>query len=448
MTTHKTNKNTDNFQVPYSLEAERSVLGALLLNSNMFFDEVNVTLHANDFYDEKHKIIYLFIKKFLDDNSPCDIIILSDKLKAENLLDKIGGLHYLAEIIQETPVASNIVAYANIVKQKSFLRYYLEMCGNILSKIYANDYASTEDLIDYVENALMQASKISDKNKDAVLFEDIKSAMIAKIEEMIENKKSITGIATGFKQLDLLTRGLQKGELFILAARPSMGKTTLAMNIAEYVSENNREPVLVFSLEMDSQQLFYRLISSLSKVNLGNLITGKIGDNDCARIFDTFNKKINILVDDDAMVSIKEIRIRARRQFKKYGGLSLIIVDYLQLIHGDTKKDRVNEVSEISRALKCLAKELGVPIIALSQLSRKCEERPDKRPMMSDLRDSGAIEQDADIIGFIYRDEVYNKNTFDQGVAELLIKKHRQGALADIKLNFDAQHCKFKDYND
>ncbi len=401
---------------PHSIEAEQAVIGGLLLD-NRAWEEIADKLVDEDFYRYDHRLLFSAIRELESRNEPFDAVTLSQCLEKNQQLDQAGGLLYLGRLAKDTPSAANIVAYANIVREKSVLRQLIAV-----------------------------GSDISGSG-----FQDIKALLskaVDKIDHLFNSDGAITGVSTGFDKFDEMTTGLQEADLVIIAGRPSMGKTTFAMNIAENAAIGDKLPVAVFSMEMPGDALTMRMISSLGRVDQHHIRTGNLTDEDWARITSAIHilSEANIFIDDTPAMSPNEIRARARR-LKRQHGLGLIIIDYLQLmqVHGGSE-NRATEISEISRSLKAMAKELKVPVIALSQLNRSLEQRPDKRPVMSDLRESGAIEQDADIIVFIYRDEVYNEDSPQKGVAEIIIAKQRNGPIGKSLLTFLGKYTKFENY--
>lgn len=434
---------------PSSIDAERSVIGGLILDNEAWI-KIEDILCSSDFYNHQHQTIFKQMEKIIAKNSPFDIVTLSDSLSNEDLLEHAGGLHYLAEIAKNTPTAANIVAYAEIVKERSKLRLLLNAAVEIADMVYVTGGRKAEDIVDVAEQKILAIAESKNYTDGPKSIHDILPKVIGRIDTMMESDNGITGISSGFTDLDELTAGLHPANLVIVAGRPSMGKTTFAMNLAENVSRNADKPVLIFSLEMPSEDIVLRMISSLGRVEQSSLRNGKLEDEHWGKIttaMEILSKDFNMHIDDCATLSPIDIRSRARKIYKDYGGLSMIVVDYLQLIKvPGYEHNRTQEVSEISRALKSLAKELHVPVIALSQLNRSVDDRADKRPIMSDLRESGAIEQDADVILFIYRDEVYFKDKEDnKGLAEIIIGKQRNGPIGSIKVHFEGRFCRFAD---
>jgi len=435
---------------PHSVEAEQSVLGGLMID-NEAWDRAASRVDAVDFYQERHRIIFTEIARLAETNKPFDVVTIYDALGREGSQDQAGGLAYLRELAQNTPSAANISAYADIVRERSVMRQLLRLSHDLAYKVYHPEGLKSNEILDKAEQ---QVFAIAEQGMHSLQGPQSVKSMVPgltdKLTALTLTQGSITGLTTHYQDLDQLTSGLQPADLLIVAGRPSMGKTTFAMNIAENVAMDADKPVLVFSMEMPGDAILSRVLSSLSRVDQSSLRSGQWGDHDWSKLLSAMSlvtDRMNMFVDDSAALSPYEIRMRARRLSREHGGLSLIVVDYLQLMQIPGGADnRTNEVAEISRSLKALAKELNVPVIALSQLSRKCEERTDKRPMMSDLRDSGGIEQDADVIMFVYRDEVYHPHTEDKGIAEILLRKHRNGPIGEIRLTFQGQFCRFDDF--
>ncbi|QJC34760.1 replicative DNA helicase [Enterobacteriaceae endosymbiont of Donacia piscatrix] len=437
---------------PHSLEAEQSILGGLMLDNNRW-DNIIEKIIVDDFFILSHKIIFNEMNYLIELGKPIDLITLSESLESKNKLSQVGGFAYLAELSKNIPSISNISAYADIVHERAIIREMISVANEIAEAGYYPNGRNSDYLLNLAESRVF---KIAEKrlNKDAKPknLEEILEMTISKIESFYNMPKNgITGIDTGYHELNKKTAGLQKSDLIIIAARPAMGKTTLAMNICEYTAISQDKPVLIFSLEMPCEQIMIRMLASLSRVYQSKIRTGQLNDNDWKKISATMEillKKKNIYIDDSSELTPTEIKSRSRKIFKEHNGLCLIMIDYLQLIRVPSLSfNRTLEISEISRSLKALAKELHVPVIALSQLNRSLEQRSDKRPMNSDLRESGSIEQDADLIMFIYRDEVYNENTSLHGIAEIIIGKQRNGPIGTIKLIFNNQITRFDNYS-
>ncbi|HEY9135190.1 MAG TPA: replicative DNA helicase [Pseudomonadales bacterium] len=433
---------------PHSVEAEQSVLGGLLIN-NSAWDDIADKINENDFYLPQHRYVFRLIQELTDENQPVDITTLSEALDKRELLGEVGGIAYLGELANSTPSVANIVAYANIVRERSVLRQLVQVSNEIAESAFRPDGAKSHDLLDQAEGKIFAIAEQGSRRGGPETIKTLLTRAVNRIDELYKSDSAITGLSTGFNDLDEKTSGLQPSDLIIIAGRPSMGKTSFAMNIGENAAIQSGLPVLVFSMEMPADGLAMRMLSSLGRINQTRMRSGKLEEDDWPRL----NSAISLLaeqklfIDDTPAMSPTEVRARARRIAREHGQLGLIIIDYLQLMQVSGAENRVSEVSEISRSLKALAKELAVPVIALSQLNRGLEQRPDKRPVMSDLRESGAIEQDADLIMFIYRDEVYNKEEDNpqKGVAEIIIGKQRNGPIGKIKMAFLGEYTKFED---
>ncbi|ARC54966.1 replicative DNA helicase [Candidatus Riesia sp. GBBU] len=450
----KTEKEFNQLKVPpYSIEAEQSVIGGIMLD-NKKFDQTIDKIANKDFFHIQHRIIFSEIQKLFEKNQPIDLITLSEHLEREGLLEKIGGFAYLAELIKNTPSAANINAYINIVREKSVIRDIINVANQIADLGYYPQGRESEELLDLAESFVFQIAENRVKKNDGPKnIEEILSNTMETIKKIYHNPKQVvTGVSTGYHDLDKKITGLQNSDLIIIAARPSMGKTMFAMNICEYVSMIRKKPVLIFSLEMPANQIIIRMLSSLSRVEQTKIRTGKLDDEDWARIYSTIQllmKKKNMYIDDSSRLTPSEIRSRARRIYHEHSGLSLIMIDYLQLMRVSSSfENRTLEIAEISRSLKSLARELKIPVIALSQLNRSLEQRSDKKPVNSDLRESGSIEQDADLIMFIYRDEMYNDRSNLKGIAEIIISKHRNGPTGKVTLTFNGKFSRFDNYTE
>ncbi|MDC1173539.1 replicative DNA helicase [Methylophilaceae bacterium] len=443
----------DNLKLPpHSVEAEQSLLGGLLID-NESSDKIADVVTSKDFYRHDHSTIYQHIIKVIESNQPADIVTVAESLEKNDELAAVGGLSYLGLLAENTPAASNIRGYAQIVRERSIMRNLVQVGSDIAESAYSPQGRNAQELLDESEAKIFQIA--DDGMRAAIGFEDIKHLLpkvLAGVEERGKNKGNISGVATGYTDLDNLTSGLQSGDLVVLAGRPSMGKTALALNIAENVAIDQNLPVAIFSMEMSSEQLTTRLLGSVGKVNATKLRSGQdLDPDDWDRLSEALGRLNDapIFIDQGGALNSYELRARARRLQRQEGQLGLIVIDYIQLMSaagGRQSENRATEVSEISRSLKSLAKELNVPIVALSQLNRALESRPDKRPMMSDLRESGAIEQDADVILFIYRDDQYNEDSPDKGLAEILISKQRNGPTGKIKLTFLGEYTRFENY--
>ena len=436
---------------PYSLEAEQAVLGGLMLE-NPTWDQVADILNEDDFHLFDHRIVFRAIADLAYQNQPFDVVTLAEKIKHSKDSSGINSKNitaYIATLAKETPTAANIGAYAEIVREKSVLRQLASTGTDIAGSAYQTQGMNSKELLDIAEKKIFEIGDHGARKIGG--FQGMKELLkttVERIDELFERGDAITGTATGFDQFDENTSGLQKGDLIIVAGRPSMGKTSLAMNMAEYAVIQKQECVAIFSMEMPSHQLTMRMLSSIGRINQQHIRTGKLTDEDWPRLTSAVSmlSESKLFIDDSPALSPTEIRARARR-LKREHGLSLIIIDYLQLMQiTGSNENRTNDVSEISRSLKALAKELDVPVIALSQLNRSLESRPDKRPVMSDLRESGAIEQDADLIVFIYRDEVYNEETPDKGTAEIIVAKQRNGPIFKTRLTFLGQFTRFENF--
>ncbi|EMI5491567.1 replicative DNA helicase [Providencia stuartii] len=436
---------------PHSIEAEQSVLGGLMLD-NERWDTVSERVTHADFYSRPHRTIFAQMQTLLEQGKPIDLITLSESLEQQGELDGVGGFAYLAELSKNTPSAANINAYADIVRERAVVRDMISVANEIADAGYDPQGRSSEDLLDFAETKVFQiAESRANKDEGPKDIEAILAETIEKIEKLYQQPHDgVTGVSTGYQDLDKKTAGLQGSDLIIVAARPSMGKTTFAMNLCENAAMTEEKPVLIFSLEMPGNQIMMRMLASLSRVDQTRIRTGQLDDEDWARISSTMgilSEKRNMYIDDSSGLTPTEVRSRARRIYREHGGLSLIMIDYLQLMRVPALSDnRTLEIAEISRSLKALAKELNVPVVALSQLNRSLEQRADKRPVNSDLRESGSIEQDADLIMFIYRDEVYHDNSELKGVAEIILGKQRNGPIGTVRLTFNGQWSRFDNY--
>ncbi|EGR3364736.1 replicative DNA helicase [Vibrio parahaemolyticus] len=436
---------------PHSLEAEQSVIGGLLLD-NERWDTVAERVIASDFYSRPHRLIFEGVKTILESGKPLDLITLSEHLERHEQLEDVGGFAYLADLAKNTPSAANINAYADIVAERAIVRGLIGVANEIADAGYDPQGRSSEDLIDMAESKVFAiAESRTSENEGPQNVDNILEKTLERIELLYKTPQDgVTGVDTGFTDLNKKTAGLQGSDLVIVAARPSMGKTTFAMNLCENAAMQQDKPVLIFSLEMPAEQLMMRMLASLSRVDQTKIRTGQLDDEDWARISSTMGilmQKKNMYIDDSSGLTPTEVRSRARRVAREHGGLSMIMVDYLQLMRVPSLTDnRTLEIAEISRSLKALAKELNVPVVALSQLNRSLEQRADKRPVNSDLRESGSIEQDADLIMFIYRDEVYHPDSPYKGTAEIIIGKQRNGPIGSVRLTFQGQHSRFDNY--
>ncbi len=434
---------------PHSIEGESSVLGGLLLDNNAW-DRVGDILVDSDFYRYEHRLIYGAIGVLINGSKPADVITVFEHMQSQGRAEEIGGLAYLNSLAQYVPSASNIRRYAEIVRDRSILRKLVSASDEIATNAFNPKGRAVSEIVDESEQKIFNIGEQGKRNKQGFQAMDaLVVSLLDRVQEMADNPYDVTGVPTGFIDLDRMTAGLQAGDLIVLAARPSMGKTALAINIAEHVALNEGLPVAVFSMEMGAAQLAVRIVGSIGRIDQGHLRTGKLTDDEWPRLSEAIEKlrTISLHIDESAGLNSSELRANARRLSRQCGQLGLIVVDYLQLMSGSSGdgENRATELGEISRGLKMLARELKCPVIALSQLNRSVEQRPDKRPMMSDLRESGAIEQDADIIMFIYRDEYYTKDQCKEpGVAEVIIAKQRNGPTGVVKLAFMNRITKFE----
>lgn len=431
---------------PHSLEAEQAVLGGLMLDNNAFDDVAEIVTEV-DFYRREHRLIFRSIIQLAEESQPFDVVTLGEALIKGGLSDEVGGLAYLADLARNTPSASNTRAYAEIVRERSVLRQMIRVSGEIADNAFSPQGRPASELLDEAERKVFAIAEQGSKKGGPRDIKSVLKVTVERIDKLFSSDQAITGISTGFTDLDGMTSGLQPADLVIVAARPSMGKTTFSMNLAENAVMRSGKPVLVFSMEMPAEAIVMRMLSSLGRIDQTRIRTGKLEDEDWPR----FNSAISMLaeqklfIDDQGGLSPTEVRARARRVARDHGEIGMIMVDYLQLMRVPGAESRVAEISEISRSLKGIAKELNCPVVALSQLNRSLEQRPNKRPVMSDLRESGAIEQDADIIMFIYRDEVYNENSEEKGIAEIIIGKQRNGPIGTVRLAFQGRFTRFDD---
>ena len=435
---------------PHSIEAEQSVLGGLLLD-NGAADRIADFLSGDHFYSDAHRLLYNAIMQLIGDNKPADVVTVAEALGSINKLDYVGGMSYLAALVENVPTAANIRRYAEIVHERAILRRLAAAGGEISESAFHPLGRSVREILDQAETKVFEIAEHGARGQQG--FQDIRP-LLTQVVERIEflynrdNPSDVTGIATGFTDLDRMTSGLQEGDLIVIAGRPSMGKTSLALNIAEHVALVLKMPVAIFSMEMGATQLAMRLMGSVGRLDQQKIRTGRLTNDDWERLSGALGKLNDapIHIDETPAMNALEVRARARRLARQYGGkLGAIVVDYLQLMQAVSDgENRATEISEISRSMKALAKELKVPVVALSQLNRSLEQRPNKRPVMSDLRESGAIEQDADLILFIYRDEVYNEDTQEKGVAEIIIGKQRNGPIGVVRLAFLGENTRFE----
>ncbi len=439
---------------PHSVEAEQSVLGGLLLE-NHAWERVADLINEQDFYRADHRLIWRQITRLVDDNKPADVVTVAEALESRDQLDEAGGLAYLAALAQNTPSAANIRRYAEIVRERAVLRKLAEVGGEIAESAYNTAGRPAGQILDEAEAKVFDIKEAGARSSQGFLtMQPLLMDVVTRIDELYnrDNPNDVTGVPTGFTDLDSKTSGLQPGDLVIVAGRPSMGKTAFSLNMAEHVALESNLSVAVFSMEMAATQLVMRMLGSVGKLDQHKLRTGRIAEDDWPRLTHALGRlnETPLYIDESPGLTAMELRARARRlarQCKDDRPLGLIVVDYIQLMSGNgIGENRATEISEISRSLKSLAKELHVPVIALSQLNRSLEQRPNKRPVMSDLRESGAIEQDADVILFIYRDEVYNSDSEDKGTAEIIIGKQRNGPIGTVRLTFLGEYTRFENF--
>ena len=431
---------------PHSIEAEQSVLGSLMLKPEAWIDVIDI-LGVNDFYRSEHKIVFEAMDSLWRDNKPIDAITVADVLSTKGQLDRIGGAALLAELVETTPGAANAPAYARIVRDRSTLRQLIRAGQHITESGFQPEGRDSDDLVEDAERAVFAIAEGRIADSGPLPITPMLHTAADEVRRLYDNKGQLPGLPSGFEDLDRMTTGFKDSDLIVIAGRPSMGKTAFAMNIVEYAVVQCDKPSVVFSLEMAAEQLVLRLLSSLAHIDQSRMRMGELNDRD----WDNFGREVGrmkdrpLYIDDTPALTPGELRARVRRVVREAGGIGLIAVDYLQLMRiPGSPENRTNEISEISRSLKALAKEMRCPVLALSQLNRDVEKRQNKRPMMADLRDSGAIEQDADLILFIYRDEVYNEDSPDKGIAEINIGKQRNGVTGTIRLSFLGELTKFE----
>jgi len=437
---------------PQALEAEQSILGSMMLD-NRVIDDISSELESRDFYRSDHQAIFNQIVTLDGKGDAADVVTVAESLTHLGELEQVGGLAYLSSLVKNTPNSGNVKSYAKIVRDRAILRRLIESANDIIAKAYQPEGSKPEEILDFAESVIFEIAKNNNEAKAGFRkIDDLLGEAVDRIEELFKTKQTVTGVATGFADLDKQTSGLQGGDLVIVAGRPSMGKTSFSMNLIEYAAINQDLPVAVFSMEMPGAQLATRMLASLSRVNSTKLRTGQLDNDDWPKLTSTIgilNQK-NIYIDDTPALSPIEVRTRARRLAAEHEhGLGMIMLDYLQLMRGNDGSggdNRTMEISNITRSLKGLAKELDCPIVVLSQLNRSLEQRPNKRPVMSDLRESGAIEQDADLIMFIYRHEVYEPETDQKGMAEIIIGKQRNGPIGTVRLAFLGEFTRFENY--
>ncbi len=436
---------------PHSIEAEQSLLGGLLID-NSALDQVGDTISSKDFYRQDHRLIFIHINDLINSDNPADVVTVAESLEKNSELASIGGISYLGSLAENMPSVANIRGYAKIIRDNSILRNLITVGSEIVEGAFLPKGKDAQQLLDEMEAKLFSIAEAQSNRLGYKDFQKVIADVVRNLEARGQNPETVTGLSTGFVDLDNLTTGLHGGELVIIAGRPSMGKTALAMNIAESCAVDQNKAVAIFSMEMGSEQIVTRLLGSVAKVDQQKMRTGKMDDDDWAKIANGLGRlnEAPLFIDEGSALNSYELRARARRLDRSTeGGLGLIVVDYIQLMSplgGPQGENRATEISEISRSLKSLAKELNIPVVALSQLNRNVDSRPDKRPQMSDLRESGAIEQDADVIMFIYRQVVYSKDPADEGIAEIIVAKQRNGPIGDVKLTFVGEHTRFENY--
>jgi replicative DNA helicase len=432
---------------PHSIEAEQAVLGGLMLDNNAW-ERVLDQVSDGDFYRHDHRLIFRAIAKLADRNMPFDVVTLSEQLDKEGQISQTGGLAYLGELAKNTPSVANIKAYAQIIRERATLRQLIGISSNIADSAFNPEGRNATEILDEAERQIFQIAEARPKTGGPVGVNDLLTRAIDRIDTLFNTADAITGLSTGYTDLDEKTSGMQPADLIIVAGRPSMGKTTFAMNLVENAVLRSDKVVLVYSLEMPGESLIMRMLSSLGRIDQTKVRSGQLSDDDWPRLTSAVNllNDRKLFIDDTAGISPSEMRARTRRIVREHGDLAMIMIDYLQLmqIPGSSGDNRTNEISEISRSLKALAKEFNCPVVALSQLNRSLEQRPNKRPVNSDLRESGAIEQDADVIMFVYRDEVYHPETEHKGIAEIIIGKQRNGPIGTVRLAFLGKYTRFE----
>ncbi|WP_339648898.1 replicative DNA helicase [Halopseudomonas pelagia] len=431
---------------PHSIEAEQAVLGGVMLE-NTTWERVVELLSEPDFYRHDHRLIFRALASLASRNQPFDVVTLAEELDRDGLIDQVGGLAYLGQLAKNTPSVANISAYTHIIRERSTLRKLISTSSDIADSAFNTKGKQANQILDDAERQIFAIAESRPKTGGPESVNTLLTKAIDRIDTLFNSDGAITGLSTGFADLDEMTSGLQPSDLVIIAGRPSMGKTTFAMNLVENVVMRYDKAVLVFSLEMPGDSLVMRMLSSLGRIDQSKVRAGRLEDDDWPRLTSAVNllNDRKLFIDDTAGLSPMEMRARARRVVREHGEIGMIMIDYLQLMQiGGTSENRTNEISEISRSLKALAKEFNAPVVALSQLNRSLEQRPNKRPINSDLRESGAIEQDADVIMFVYRDEVYHPDSQDQGIAEIIIGKQRNGPIGSIRLAFLGKFTRFE----
>ncbi|MEX1197779.1 MAG: replicative DNA helicase [Pseudohongiellaceae bacterium] len=430
---------------PHSVEAEQAVLGGLMLD-NTAWDDVVEQVRETDFYRREHRLIFAAMFQQVESGQPLDVVTLIEVLDRRGELEEAGGVEFLGDLASHARGTANMKAYTRIIRERATLRTLIRVAGEIADSSFSPAGREAAEVLDEAEKKVFEIADNRSEDSGPKALTPLLSKAVERIDELIKSKGGVTGVSTGFKDLDKKTSGLQKSDLVVVAGRPSMGKTTFAMNIVENALLQSDGAVLVFSLEMPAESLVFRMLSSIGKIDQTRLRTGQLEEEDWSKLTAAIAKLKDkpLFIDDSVGLSPTEMRSRARRIVRENGPLSLVLVDYLQLMqiqgYGD---NRVGEISEISRSLKTLAREFDCPVLALSQLNRGLEQRPNKRPVMSDLRESGAIEQDADIIAFVYRDEVYNEDSSDKGIAEIIIGKQRNGPIGTVRLSFLGHYLRF-----
>jgi replicative DNA helicase len=448
MTDQAADKQTLSLRTPpHSIDAEQSVLGGLLLD-NRAWESVSEVLEDSDFYSHKHRNIYRAIKSLVDQEQPVDVVTVSEELEELGTLDDIGGIAYLGELADMTPSTANSGAYAVIVKERSQQRRLIEAASEITLQAYEPEGKNSLDILSDAEQKIAQIAEGNRKEGGPVIVGPLLKRTLDQLDELFNKPEGLSGITSGFTEIDNRTSGFQKADMVVVAGRPSMGKTTYAMNLVENALIATKRPCIVFSMEMPSESIVMRMLSSIGKIDQTRIRSGKLIEDDWPKLSSAVNilKDLPLYIDDTPALTPQDMRARCRKVYRENDNdIGLVMVDYMQLMQvTGASEGRSQEISEISRSMKAIAKEFSCPIIALSQLNRSLEQRPNKRPVMSDLRESGAIEQDADIIAFIYRDEVYNEDTPDKGIAEIITGKHRNGPIGTDRLAFVGKYTRFE----